>query len=43
MEMASYADRTCTSAMLNIYQPKEGLKAPEDCLDFWDDTMTDLA
>jgi len=43
VEMASYADRTCASAMLKICQPKEGQKAAEDCLDFWDDTMTDLA
>ena len=29
--------------MLKICQPKEGLKAAEDCTDFWDDTMTDPA
>ncbi len=42
MEMASYADRTCASAMLKICQPKEGLKA-EDFMDFWDDSMMDTA
>jgi hypothetical protein len=29
--------------MLKICPPKEGLKAAEDCMDFWDDTMMDTA
>ena len=43
MEMASYADCPCASAMLKICQAKEGLKAAEDCMDFWDDSMMDTA
>ena len=43
MEMASYADRTCASAMLKICQPKEGLEAAENVMDSRDDSLTDRA